>query len=331
MAGYTLEYSSASPNVASALQFGTDLYNLPSSIADGAILSRSGTAMAATAGSVQGSVLAWHAASSAFLDTSRAWDISTTTTAGLVLANTTAATAGTVAQWSPAIELSGTAWNTTTSASVVSAWRIENRPVTGATTTSTLQFLYSVGGGAFGSAGYIASNSTWGGMNYVAANIYLRAATTLTLWGAATTPNLGLGTTALVQNAADTVLAQGATNRTDGANNIVFADCYDRNAASITNAATMRLRSFGWTNNSDVYTEFAAVYCDGMVEGTGIRAKGDIAGAASTTSLTNVSAAPDSTAATISATPTGIAGASSGWIKIYVGTTAAYIPYWVAA
>lgn len=63
----------------------------------------------------------------------------------------------------------------------------------------------------------------------------------------------------------DNVLAVTHRSRSDGANNIVHATVYDRNAASITNAATMRLWSCGWTNNSDAYTELAALYTDGSL------------------------------------------------------------------
>ena len=55
-------------------------------------------------------------------------------------------------------------------------------------------------------------------------------------------------------------------------NNIVFADVYDPPGAVdvITNAATMRLRSFGYTQNTGpTYVELAAIYCDGHMQLTG--------------------------------------------------------------
>jgi hypothetical protein len=144
--------------------------------------------------------------------------------------------------------------------------------------------------------------------------------------------NTGLGgDISRLRQATDRTLANVNAARADGANNIVFADVYDRNAASITNAATMRLRSFGWTDNADSHTEVAAVYCDGLVEGTkGIRASGDRGnGTASTTTLTNATNAPDDTQAVLgNYHVNGSAGTFTGWIKVWVGTTAAYIPYW---
>jgi len=53
--------------------------------------------------------------------------------------------------------------------------------------------------------------------------------------------------------------------RSDAADNIVWASVYDRNAASITNAATMRLHSFGWTDDSRDFNELAAFYADGSL------------------------------------------------------------------
>jgi hypothetical protein len=75
----------------------------------------------------------------------------------------------------------------------------------------------------------------------------------------------GLGTTRAVDtNTAASILALLHRGRTDAASNIVIASVYDRGAASITNAATMRIHSFGWTNDSDVYDELAYVRADGV-------------------------------------------------------------------
>ena len=68
----------------------------------------------------------------------------------------------------------------------------------------------------------------------------------------------------------------------------------------------------------------------GNVKSPGITASGDIGGEASTLTLSNATAAKDSTAATLGNTPTGIAGAHAAWVKVYVGTTTAYVPYWTA-
>lgn len=66
------------------------------------------------------------------------------------------------------------------------------------------------------------------------------------------------------------------------------------------------------------------------VTGTSLKATADAGGTASQTVFTNATAAKDSTAATLGNTPTGIAGAHAAWMKIYIGTTTAYVPYWTA-
>lgn len=71
----------------------------------------------------------------------------------------------------------------------------------------------------------------------------------------------------------------------------------------------------------------------GNVSGVGAVATGDNAGVAATTSLTNVNALVTSGSGTgFVVTPiTGTATtASTGFIKLYQGTTAIYIPYWLA-
>jgi len=59
-------------------------------------------------------------------------------------------------------------------------------------------------------------------------------------------------------------------------------------------------------------------------------ADGDNAGIIGTTSLTNVLDIGDSTAPTHINLPTGVTGSQAGWIKMYVGTTVAWVPYWTA-
>jgi hypothetical protein len=44
----------------------------------------------------------------------------------------------------------------------------------------------------------------------------------------------------------------------------------------------------------------------------------------------NATAAKNSTPATLGNAPTGIAAENAAWLKLYVGTTTAYIPYWTA-
>ena len=75
--------------------------------------------------------------------------IGATSTAGLLLTNTTAAAAG-AQQWSPAIQLTGQGWKTNATAeSQTVDWRIENVPVQGAanpTTNLTISSQVNAGG-----------------------------------------------------------------------------------------------------------------------------------------------------------------------------------------
>jgi hypothetical protein len=75
----------------------------------------------------------------------------------------------------------------------------------------------------------------------------------------------GLGTTENFFTGSDYPLAIINRNRTDGADNVCIASVYDRGAAAITNASTMRLHSFGWTDNTNTYNELAYFTCDGAL------------------------------------------------------------------
>jgi hypothetical protein len=318
MAHYTTALSASQ---SSGLLFGTTNYALASSLATGAILAEVSGGIAGLVGSAAGSALLWDGVS-AFQDSSRAWALATTSTIGIQLANTTAATVGTTIQYSPALSLVGSAWDTDGAVSVTERWRIENRPVNGNTVTSALHFLRAQDAGAFTSVVNITSSGS------VFANGILRSNSSFIISGNENIAS-GIGVTDNIYNVgARPILLRSTT--TDAASATCIAVCYDRNAASVTNAATMRLTSFGWTNNSDVYAELAAVYCDGAVEGVGLRAKGDLgAGVASTTTITNATVADGASDATLGKAPA--AAARSGWLKIYVGTTAVCVPYWAAA
>ena len=73
--------------------------------------------------------------------------IATTPTDQLTLQNTTAATGGVTQQYSGAIKLCGTAWNT--ASSDTNCFRIYNKTNNGATTTANLYFDTSIAGGAY--------------------------------------------------------------------------------------------------------------------------------------------------------------------------------------
>jgi hypothetical protein len=85
------------------------------------------------------------------------------------------------------------------------------------------------------------------------------------------------------------------------------------------------------TNNTAAITisTAQAVTCASTLKATALRASSDIGGEASCNSLTNVS-----TAATTGTGTVVLAGypaaANSGWMKIYVGTSARYVPYWTS-
>lgn len=76
--------------------------------------------------------------------------IATTSTDGLVIQNTTAATGGATVQMSPRTKWCGTAWNSSGSASEIDCWIAEVLPVTAAgTTTSQFNIARSINGGAY--------------------------------------------------------------------------------------------------------------------------------------------------------------------------------------
>lgn len=194
------------------------------------------------------------------------WAIGTTPTDGLTLDNTTAAALG-AQQYSPAIHLGGNCWETTGGTSQSVDWRIYNVPVQGATATTTLYFDSSVNGAAYVNRATLTTGATFT-TSYlvgtaVASGVISGSAVALDGYYDRST---GLGTAGgLYQYAGDYPLTLVSTSRTDAASAKVFVSCYDRNAASITNAATMRIHSFGWTNNADSFTELAYVRADGLI------------------------------------------------------------------
>jgi hypothetical protein len=82
-------------------------------------------------------------------EASAALNLGTTSTAGLTLNNTTAATALAPIQYSPAAIYQGTCWNSTAGASQAAAWRSECRPVDGATISAKQTWGVSLNGGAY--------------------------------------------------------------------------------------------------------------------------------------------------------------------------------------
>lgn len=218
-----------------------------------------------TAPSTQGDVLAYHVASAALLPTSRAWGIATTSTAGIVLANTTAATAGVPVQYSPALQLDGTASDTDAGpASVIEHWRIENRPVSATTVTSALHFLRAQAAGAFTSVCNLSSVGAGAFSSSVSAGSF--SAGGLTLYGNVES-STGLGVAQMIYSvwyAGNPIIIRHA-DRTDGAANVVIANCYNRNAALITNGATMFNSLVSWTNNAAAISHMISGYYTGAL------------------------------------------------------------------
>lgn len=74
--------------------------------------------------------------------------IAATSTDGLLLANTTAATVG-AQKWSPRLHWTGRGWGTTAGTSQAVDWITEGVPVEGPVPSARLDFSYSVNGGAY--------------------------------------------------------------------------------------------------------------------------------------------------------------------------------------
>jgi hypothetical protein len=136
----------------------------------------------------------------------------------------------------------------------------------------------SDGGGNIGASSASRPGTAYIKNSIISTTIYCGSAGAFYIGGSTTggllrtdpSAGLGAGSHLFTGTSDDTdVLQLISKGRADGADNVVAATVYDRNAASITNAATMRLHSFGWTNNSDVYEEMASVRADGSVTMSG--------------------------------------------------------------
>jgi hypothetical protein len=309
-------------------------------LARGSDSSISGVQLAST-----GSALVY--SGSALVDSVRPWDIGATSTVHLSLCNTTAATAGTAIQYSPMLLLGGTGWDTDDLVSRAEDWAVEVRPTSGATVSSAFHFCQRQDGGSWNTRFYVNAYGTAVATSLQAGHVL--AADSAFLHGN-TDRATGLG----IGDCIGTSTTDGPFQiiheaRTDGANNVICATVYNRNAAGITNASTMRIHSFGWTNDSDVYTELASIRGNGTlicsnavtVGNTSIynaytltpsvRITGDAGGATSQTTFTNVALSAGDNSPTMINVPGSGAAAQVGWIKIYVGTTAYAVPYWAAA
>lgn len=148
--------------------------------------------------------------------------ITTTSTDGFIIANTTAATSGVQVQMSPRIRLRGTAWNG--SASQNTDWILENRPTaTGSgTVQSTLKLGVSLNGGAYS---YPLTFSSSGGV--ITTTYEIQTSNNVTVNGAFAASN-GVNITggALYIPPDSGILFNGTSTiseDTSGTNNIVFS------------------------------------------------------------------------------------------------------------
>jgi len=187
-------------------------------------------------------------------------------TNGFILRNSSPGAGGT-AQYSPSIFLAGR-----DEADDEVIFRNEVQPQA---TDGNLVWSASVGGGAYAAAMTLTSAGAVMFADAASATTYTATSNSgLVIGGqyyayantAAWNTGLTLNTTGLRSIASNVTMAFVNAGTTDAASAVVAATVYDRNAASITNASTMRIHSFGWTNNADAYTELAAVYGDGTIK-----------------------------------------------------------------
>lgn len=85
-------------------------------------------------------------------------DIYNVSTTGLLLANTTPSVIGRLIQYSPALQMTGTAHDDNDNVSREVHWRIENRPINGNFPSSTLNFLYALEAGSYSTRMVLYSN-----------------------------------------------------------------------------------------------------------------------------------------------------------------------------
>lgn len=266
------------------------------------------------------------------------WSIGTGSTPVLSLKSTTEATVGDPVQHSPGLLLGGAAWDVDDSVSRSLDWMIEARTVSDNTPYQSLLFLARTDGGAWGTAVELRGSTSGPAFTSLLAPIIKGGDIQLRSYDSAT----GLGTVDNVETAVDRELILLHTNRTDAADNVIFADVYNRNAAAITNKHSMRLRSFGWTNHLDAYAEVASIRADGsiyanaadfsnIVRASSLVADGSSYTGGATTCFTNGIYAAGANAPTMINVPGTKPAAQVGWIKIYIAGVAYAIPYWDGA
>lgn len=94
--------------------------------------------------------------------------IANTSTDGVFIENTTAATVGVQIQKSPAIHFKGSVWNTTSVSSNATEWQVYGRGLAGTNPVAVLNFDSSLNGGAFANRLRIGSDGSVGANQFQA-------------------------------------------------------------------------------------------------------------------------------------------------------------------
>lgn len=194
--------------------------------------------------------------------TVRAMSIGTTDVIGAMMRNTTASTGPVTEQYSPMLVLGGSAWDTTPSgASQDMDWALQVQTTSAAAASSKLSFERRIDGSAWSQMMSISSSGIMT-LAAISATSYIYSAG-LFVDGAVDT-DTGLGNCGTIYQGTNRPIALMVTSSDrDVADGVCVASVFRREAA-ITNAATVRVHSFG-VNLDTVpnYTELAAVFADG--------------------------------------------------------------------
>lgn len=196
----------------------------------------------------------YNSAASEYNDSIRTWGVGAGSSDGAGLINLTASTAVAPEQTSPTFFIGGTAWDTGALVSRSEEWGIEVDTDSGAAVGSIIMFNRRQDAGAWATLFQCSSTGIFTGPVTITASDYLRAGANF-MFRQGHDWSTGLGTNDSVRTTDDRVVEIINAGRADGVGNIVHSMSYDVDAASITNATTMRLLSLGWTDDVDTYNE----------------------------------------------------------------------------
>jgi hypothetical protein len=187
--------------------------------------------------------------------------------------------------------------------------------------------------------GYIKATSYLTSSSFISTTGYLNAVTYFRCGNTGRTlqlrsPNVGgfgLGANSSAIYGEGTVdTLQIAGSRADGAGNISLTfDADVRLVAPATINAEHIVADIGWLSSTDVRTSIGRIRGSGSFEADGeVRVGGDVGGLAGCTTLTNGTGTAGSNAPSMINLPGSSDGTQDGWLKLYVGTTAVWVPYW---